>query len=92
MTKAEIRIWLRTSYPTTIVNDRYGGTYSNARWLAFPTYADDTPLDWDAEDMECQYFWDTFEKKGGIVGKGATPDEAFADLKAKLTELKNDVI
>lgn len=77
--------WLKTHYPTTIVNDRFGGTYSKAEWLAFPFDYYEVPEEVDGDDIVCQIFWDNYD---GPVGKGASPKEAFDDLEQKLKALE----
>ena len=71
-------IWCRDCYPTTIVIDRYGGTYSGANWLAFPCLFENVPKSIEGGDGECMDFWDDYK---GAVGKGKTPQEAFDNLK-----------
>ncbi|MBR2014136.1 MAG: hypothetical protein IJ998_01790 [Alistipes sp.] len=81
MTKGEVKYWVQSFYPTTIVRDRYNGTYSGAAWLAFPMFVEDVPTEVDGEDPECIIFWDTYN---GVVGKGNTPELAMANLVAKI--------
>ena len=69
--------WKQLHYPTTIVADRYDGTYSHGKWLAFPIDYYDLPEDIDSGDLECGEFW---RKYPGPVGKGNTPQEAFDNL------------
>lgn len=71
-------IWCNGCYPTTIIKDRYDGTYSDGRWLAFPCLFDKVPPEIEGQDPECRRFWDNYK---GIVGKGKTPQEAFDNLK-----------
>lgn len=75
--------WLYTHYPTTIVNDRYSGTYSGAEWLAFPLDYWNVPEEVDGGDSECMMFWEDYD---GVVGKGNTPELAMANLVAKMEE------
>lgn len=73
--------------PLCIVQDRYGGCYSGAEYLAFnmePYLV--TELDVDAGDMSCRDFWE-YEAKEYIIGKGNTPLEALCDLQIKLQKL-----
>lgn len=76
-------------YPLTIVADRYGGTYSGAQYLAFNLFAGDQPYEVGGDDTDEMMFWD--EKNGDCkrykIGKGATPDEALADLARLLSEV-----
>lgn len=74
--------WLNTHYPTTIIRDRYDGTYSGAEWLAFPLDYFNVPDEVDGGDPECMMFWDSYD---GVVGKGDTPQEAMGDLIKKMS-------
>jgi hypothetical protein len=76
---ADFSFWLKEEYPTTIVADRYGGSYSGAAWLAFPF--DECPLGVDGGDLECMEFWDNYK---GPVGKGNTPDNALENLRLNI--------
>lgn len=70
--------------PLCIVEDRYGGCYSGAEYLAFnmlPFFVGQ--LDIDAGDMSCQEFW-KHEAENYIIRKGETPLEALRDLQIKL--------
>ena len=80
--EVEASIWCKYYYPTTIIADRYDGTYSNAEWLAFPCLLEQVPKEVDGEDGECMFFWNNYKK---IVGKGKTPQEAFDNLKELMT-------
>ena len=64
-------------YPVTIISDRYRGTYSKALWTAWLGVPDVVPRAVDDSDCECHEFWLYYS---GLVGKGATPDEAYKDL------------
>ena len=64
-------------YPVTIIKDRYDGVYSQGKWTAWPIGIQHIPLAQDDGDSECNIFWDQYDKP---VGKGDTPDKAFADL------------
>lgn len=67
-------------YPITIIKDRYSGTYSGARWLAFNMYPENVAiLDANSDDISCHDFW-LDDAKRYAIGKGSTPDEALADL------------
>ncbi len=72
-------------YPLCIVEDRYGGAYSGASFLAFnmsPMGVSELPI--DAGDAECLNFWDGNDKdydlSDFIIGKGNTPEEALQNL------------
>ena len=86
MTIEESELWMQIRYPVTIISDRYHGCYSGAEWLAFPLERDEVPEEVCGEDMEEMTFWDDYT---GLVGKGATPDAAYADLVEKVAEISN---
>lgn len=70
--------------PLCIVEDRYGGCYSGARYLALNMSPFSVgELDIDAGDLSCEEFWEQ-EAEDYIIGKGITPLEALIDLKEKL--------
>ena len=75
-------MWLDGYYPTTIVSDRYNGTYSGGQWLAFACDYWDVPDGVDGGDTECESFWNDNEY---AVGRGSTPQEAFDNLKELMT-------
>lgn len=75
-------LWLPV--PLCIVEDRYGGAYSDAYYLAFNmTPSDVSELDINAGDSECLAFWEK-EAEDYIIGKGKTPTEALMNLRFKL--------
>lgn len=80
-----MQLWRRTSYPTTIINDRYGGTYSGGQWLAFPLDYYDVPEEIDGEDIECMMFWDNVPDDI-IIGKGESALAALCDLTEKIID------
>lgn len=72
-------------YPLCIVEDRYCGVYSEARFLAFnmePFSVQELPI--DASDIACESFWNGEDKdydiNDYIIGKGKTPEEAVWNL------------
>jgi hypothetical protein len=72
-------------WPVTIVNDRYGGAYSGAEWLAFHRGADAVPDAIGGGDCDEQDFWGddpAITAKEHRIGRGRTPHEAMLDLKA----------
>jgi len=69
-------------YPVVILKDRYGGVYSHGAWTAWPLYLEHMPRGPEDGDAECDYFWHT--PQDYPIGKGATPDEALADLVAQV--------
>ena len=64
-------------YPLTIITDRYNGTYSGGKVLAFNMDYYELPEDIDGDDVACSNF---FQKTKIIYGKGDTPMEAYRDL------------
>lgn len=74
--------WLKYEYPTTIVADRYDGTYSDGRLLAFPL--DEIPPEVDGGDVECMEFWKNYKNP---VGKGNTPDDALDNLRLQMLDI-----
>lgn len=92
-----LKFWNEVNYPTTIVCDRYGGTYSHARYLAFPLDIDELPEGFDGGDTECVKFWEEYT---GPVGKVCDPNTAMLNLaeqvygillrEGELTPLKPD--
>lgn len=64
-------------YPLTVIKDRYDGTYSGGKFLAFNDNS--VPAAVYGDDVICAGFW---SKTGHsyMVGKGNTPNEAIADL------------
>lgn len=81
---------VKLPYPLCVVEDRYGGAYSGAYFLAFnisPFGVDRLPI--DAGDSDCLYFWEN-EADEYIIGKGKTPEEAVWNLITLLKENKNE--
>lgn len=68
-------------WPVTIVRARYQGQYEPGEWLAWPAHPDALSDDWQADDVSCALFWDSY---AGTVGAGPSPDQALADLARKL--------
>lgn len=62
----------------TVVEDRYNGCYSGARYTA---WIGEPPWDIDDGDAPCMNFWCEFR---GVCGKGDTSLAAIADLLAQL--------
>ena len=65
-------------YPITIIMDRYSGIYSGGAFLAFNLDYDEIPQEINQDDVTCMNFWST--NKNMIVGRGATPQEAYENL------------
>jgi hypothetical protein len=79
--EAPVELW-----PTTIIEDRYGGGYSNGNWIAIAEAdLDRLALVWKGalgEDIPAAKFWDTYSNERWIA-VGNSPDEALANLIAK---------
>ena len=75
-------------YPLTITRDRYGGTYSKGRFLAFNKFPWDLPREIEGNDIECGGFWWSEESEAYTIGKGKTIMEAVEDLKRQLEEMQ----
>lgn len=71
-------------YPLTIVEDRYGGTYSGGVYTAWNLYPNDIPCGPFAGDCACSDFWYECTVP---VGKGNTPNAAADNLRNKLVEM-----
>jgi hypothetical protein len=72
-------------YPVTILSDRYCGTYSKGKFLAFNANEENIPSGIDADDCTCSGFWDEQESNPKfIIGKGDSPNDAYIDLFKKL--------
>lgn len=75
-------------YPLTIIKDRYNGTYSKGKYLAFNDDYYNIPKEVDGEGGDCSSFWSTFPNKKALngmgkplnVGRGNSPQDALYDL------------
>jgi hypothetical protein len=72
------------TYPVTIVQARYNGSYEGAAWLCFPLHphrlGDERWRDWSGGDIECFEFWRTAINDDWPIGRGASPGAAYDDL------------
>ena len=84
--KADYKFW-QDIYPITIVQDRYGGTYSGAAFLCFGCEFYEIPEEVNGDDIESITFWDITNLKTYHadlhIGKGETPDAALRDYVEK---------
>ena len=64
-------------YPCVIAPTRYGGVYEGAQWAAYG--AASVPEGAIDSDIECAEWW---AAPTCLVGRGRTPDAAFASLEA----------
>jgi len=86
---------VKIPYPLCVVEDRYGGAYSGARFLAFnmsPHNVQRLPI--NASDIDCENFWNgkdwDYDVNDYIIGKGDTPEEAIWHLILLLSGFKED--
>lgn len=75
-------------YPLTIIADRYTGVYSGGEFTAWPLDYWDIPDGPESGDVECQEFWENYD---GIVGRGATIQEAADDLFEKMDKFSEEI-
>jgi hypothetical protein len=81
----------RKLFPVTIVMAQYGGTFEGGQWLAFPLAPEDlADSDYAADDISCMLFFESCEERKLPIGRGSTPDEALADLRARLSVTINE--
>ena len=64
----------------TIMSTRYGGCYEGAPWLAFTYLPEDNDV--HSGDTECDVWF--CDREEMLIGRGATPDAALADIKARM--------
>jgi len=74
----------KSIYPLTIVCDRYNGTYSGGKYLAFGLDHWDLPEEIGGGDPVEDYFFNVQGHEKYVIGKGETPQEALRDLTVKL--------
>ena len=90
--KADYKFW-QDIYPITIVQDRYGGTYSGAAFLCFGCEYYEIPQEVNGDDIEAMIFWDNTNLNtyhaNLRIGKGETPDDALRDHAEKYSKLSN---
>ncbi len=84
MTHQQRTHWLESHYPLTIVADRYQGSYSGGKYIAFPQHFDALDPAVHGSDEDCAAYW--FEADQSPYGVGETPQEAVQDLKEKLAQ------
>ena len=77
-------------YPCTVLLDRYGGSFSKAKWLAFNLSYSQIPDAIDDSDPIALNFWLEYRSNENNfpykVGFGNNPYEAYLDLYYKLIE------
>ena len=87
LTDHDIKFWLEEQYPLTVIADRYSGTYSKASYLAWPREFNEIEDEVCGSDPECMLYWDEFDD---FVGKGATIEDAVADLRRQFQEERDN--
>lgn len=70
----------RCPYDPIITAARYGGCYEGGEWLAFAFLPDDNEA--FSGDNPCMNWWEAREDMP--IGRGDTPNDALADLKARV--------
>lgn len=83
MNKKDLEAWIKIKYPITVVADRYGGTYTGGKWLAFPLSPEDVPRESSGPDREQMIFLESYHEPYGI---GPTPDAAVNQLTQNILE------
>jgi hypothetical protein len=68
--------------PVTATGDRYGGTYSGGRWLAFPVDPWRVPEEPFSDDVTTCRWWD--ECGDFPIGRGESASEAYENLLRRL--------
>lgn len=75
-------------YPLCIIYDRYNGTYSGGKWVAFNCTHDDIPINISADDVTCGEAWASLKRRRNegkiLYGVGDTPEDAINDLNSWL--------
>lgn len=72
-------------YPLTIIKDRYSGTYSGGKFIAFNCYPECVPEDATGDDISCAEFWqEGVEDLNCDYAIGNTVEEAVANLKSAI--------
>ena len=70
-------------YPLTIILDRYNGTYSSGKYIAWNLEPNEIPKESQGSDTTSAFFW----KYNKIpCGKGNTPEEAIKNLKGEISK------
>ena len=71
-------------HDVAILGTRYNGTYEGAKWVAW--LGDLEWLDeYQGNDVDCMTFW--YDYKDAPIGRGATPNDALADLVRQAREV-----
>lgn len=68
-------------YRVVVSESRYKGAYEGGQWLAWSHFDGKVPEDAFGDDVRCMTFFDGI--RDARIGRGATPDEAIADLLAR---------
>lgn len=73
-------------YPCVIIMDRYSGSYSGGKWLAFELNPEDIPEEIGSGDGTERVYWDNHSDEQLPIGIGETPQAAYDSLLDKLKE------
>ena len=71
------------TWPVTVTKDRYTGSYSQGRWIAFNAKPSDCPPEVFGCDITAADWWGS-HPYADFVGRGDTPMEAVRDLDRRL--------
>lgn len=73
----------------SVLEDRYGGAYSDAQFTAFALPLNEVPHQVFGGDCECERFWHSGgENTRYLIGKGEIMEMAVADLYIQLLKQK----
>jgi hypothetical protein len=70
--------------PVTILSSKYQGVYEGGRFVAFPCRPSEVPAGHDEGDAAAGHFYGE-EFLDAPIGRGETPDAAYADLVRRMT-------
>lgn len=80
---------MKDIYPCTIVADRYDGTYSGGKFTAWPCDYYNLPEELGGGDPDEMSL---FSSDTLLYGKGNTPQEAYENLRIKMTVIEVEAI
>ena len=74
-------------FPCTISAPRFGGTIEGGKWVAYPWSADEMPRGAETgRQFDAINWWESSASR--YVGRGDTPDAAYADMLRRIAEAK----
>lgn len=72
----------QTNTLSSIVSERYGGSYSGGEYTAWPDFYN-LPKAIEGDDIACSSFW-LEEVDNSLIGIGSIPEESLNDLLKKV--------